>query len=412
MYDYIQEILTTLKQNRMRAILTGFSVAWGIFMLIILLGSGQGLQNGMSKNFSSSSANALWIRSGKSQIAWDGLKAGRNIQFTDEDIVALATKLPEDLDFLSGRFFNNFGANLTYKKEFYSGEMEGVMPEFNKIQKFTQMEGRFVNEKDIKDYRKVVIISTPVKRILFKGEDPIGKYLKVNNIPFKVVGIMEYIDDKDEKKVYFPLTTSQRVFNGGNKLTQIAVNTTAATPTEHVRIETAVREILSQRHRVSPDDESAIGLWNMMETLVMFEGLFGGIRLFVWVIGIMTIIAGIVGVSNIMIILVKERTKEIGIRKALGATPWSIIRLVLSESVFITSIAGFIGLTAGVSLLSAVSIAISTMPDVQRAFSNPSASVGVGVAALIILVLAGIIAGYIPARKAAAIRPIVALHDE
>ncbi len=412
MYDYIQEILTTLKQNRLRAMMTGFSVAWGIFMLIILLGSGKGLENGMSKNFSSSSTNALWIRSGKSQIAHDGLKAGRHIQFTDEDIVALATKLSGDLDYLSGRFFNNFGANLTYKKEFYSGQTEGVMPEFNKIQIFNQITGRFINEKDIKDYRKVVVISTPVKRILFRDEDPIGKYLKVNNIPFKVVGVMEYIDDKEEKKVYFPLTTSQRVFNGGNKLTQIAVNTTAATPAEHEKIEKAVRDVLASRHRVSVDDESAIGLWNMMDTLVMFQGLFGGIRLFVWVIGIMTIIAGIVGVSNIMIILVKERTKEIGIRKALGATPWSIIRLVLSESVFITSIAGFVGLTAGMALLSGVSIMLRNMPDVERAFSNPSASVGVGVAALIILVLAGLIAGYIPARKAAAIRPIVALHDE
>ena len=174
MYDYIQEILTTLKQNRLRAMMTGFSVAWGIFMLIILLGSGKGLENGMSKNFSSSSTNALWIRSGKSQIAHDGLKAGRHIQFTDEDIVALATKLSGDLDYLSGRFFNNFGANLTYKKEFYSGQTEGVMPEFNKIQIFNQITGRFINEKDIKDYRKVVVISTPVKRILFRDEDPIS----------------------------------------------------------------------------------------------------------------------------------------------------------------------------------------------------------------------------------------------
>jgi len=416
MIDYFEEIMSTLKKNRLRALMTGFSVAWGIFMLILLLGSGKGLQNGMENNFSGTSKNALWIWSGHTQLAYDGLKAGREIQFTDADAEAVKKTFADDIDNISGRFHIWGSSSITYKNEFGDFPLEGVMPEFNKIQIVKQLEGRYINDLDIKEFRKVVVISLPVQKALFKDENPIGKYIKVSGVPFVVVGTFESPENKEQKQIYLPLTTTKRVFNGSNKLSEMAVATNALTVEENKRIEEAIRKELSTRHHIAPDDKQALGIFNTLEHFKQAQGVFGAIRGFIWFIGIMTIIAGIVGVSNIMIILVKERTKEIGIRKAIGATPWSIVRLVLSESVFITSLAGFFGLVFGMGLLAGVSALLKNIaaqsPNVERAFFNPSADWGVAVSALVILVVAGIIAGYIPARRAAAIKPIEALHDE
>ncbi|WP_430814413.1 ABC transporter permease [Carboxylicivirga sp. RSCT41] len=416
MIDYFQEILSTLKQNRLRAIMTGFSVAWGIFMLIILLGSGKGLENGMEFNFKNTSKNALWIWSRRTQVAHDGLKAGRRINFTVADGEMLQRKFEDDMDNFSGRFHLWGDFPVTYKNEYGDFRIEGIMPEFKKIQLVDMVQGRYINDLDIKKHRKSVIISEPVKKHLFKDEEAIGQYIRISGVPFMVVGIFQDPEDKDRKQCYMPLTTTQRIFNGNNRLTEMAIATNATTVAENQRIEEEVRNMLIERHRVAPEDKQAIGIWNTLESFKQAQGVFAGIRMFVWVIGIMTIIAGIVGVSNIMIILVKERTKEIGIRKAIGATPFSIIRLVLSESVLITALAGFFGLVAGMGLLAGVSAILQQIAvenqDVQRAFFNPSADLGVAVSALVILVTAGLIAGYIPARKASAIRPIEALHDE
>ncbi|WP_439181472.1 ABC transporter permease [Carboxylicivirga taeanensis] len=416
MIDYIQEIFSTLKQNKLRAIMTGFSVAWGIFMLIILLGSGKGLENGMEFNFRGTSKNALWIWSRRTQVAHDGLKAGRRINFTVADGDMLKRKFEDDMDNFSGRFHLWGDYGVTYKNEYGDFRIEGVMPEFKAIKLVDMLQGRYINNIDIKQFRKSVIISEPVQKHLFKDEDPMGKYIRISGVPFMVVGVFVDPEDRDRKNLYMPLTTTQRVFNGNNRLSEMAISTNATTVAENKRIEEAVRNTLMERHRVSPEDKQAIGIWNTLENFKQAQGVFAGIRMFVWVIGIMTIIAGIVGVSNIMIILVKERTKEIGIRKAIGASPFSIIRLVLSESVLITALAGFFGLVAGMGLLAGVSAILRQIAtenqDVQRAFFNPSADLGVALWALAILISAGLIAGYIPARKASAIRPIEALHDE
>lgn len=416
MIDYFQEIFSTLQKNRLRATMTGFSIAWGIFMLILLLGSGNGLQNGMENNFKGTSKNALWIWSGNTQIAFDGLKAGREIRFTDSDMDALQNEFSKDIDYSSGRFYLWDNAAITYKNEYGNFSIEGVMPQFKNIQIVDLKEGRYINEPDITDFRKVVLISLPVQKALFKDEAPLGKYIRIGGVPFMVVGVFENPTQKEEKRVYLPLTTTRKVFNGSNRLGEMAIATNALTVAENKRIEESVTNTLKQRHHISPDDKQAVGIWNTLEHFKQAQGIFSGIRIFIWVIGIMTIMAGIVGVSNIMIILVKERTKEIGIRKAIGATPWSVIRLVLSESVFITAIAGFFGLVAGMGLLAIVSNIIKNMAEqgqgIDRAFYNPSAEVGVAVSALVILIVAGLIAGYIPARRAAAIKPIEALHDE
>lgn len=417
MFNSLQEILSTLKQNKLRAIMTGFSVAWGIFMLILLLGSGNGLQHGMENNFRGTAKNALWIWSRQTQVAYDGLQAGRRIQFTDEDFNTLVNEFGDDISNISGRFRLWGSGTVTYENEYGDFSLEGVMPSFQNIGIVDIKSGRYINKPDIENFRKVVILSESVKKALFKnGKDPLGEYIRIDGVPFQVVGTFVNPEREDEDQLYIPLKTAQRVFNGNNRLSELAVSTTAMTVKENKRVEEAIKSTLKKNHRISPEDDQAIGIWNTLENFKQAQGVFAGIRLFIWVIGIMTIIAGIVGVSNIMIILVKERTKEIGIRKAIGATPWSIIRLVLSESVFITSLAGFFGLVFGMGLLAAVSLVIQNIvqqnPDIQNAFYNPSADLSVVVPALAILILAGVIAGYVPARRASAIKPIEALHDE
>lgn len=416
MFNSLQEILSTLKQNKLRAIMTGFSVAWGIFMLILLLGSGNGLQHGMENNFRGTAKNALWIWSRQTQVSYKGLQAGRRIQFTNEDYNHLANMFDDDISNISGRFRRWGSGTVTYKDQYGDYDLEGVRPEFQHIQIVDMVQGRYLNQMDMNEYRKVAILSLPVKKALFKDEDPIGKYIRISKVPFMVVGIFENPERRDEEKIYIPVNTAQRVFNGNNQLSDLAISTNALTVAENKRIEEAVRTTLMKRHRVAPDDKQAIGIWNTLEHFKQAQGVFSGIRMFVWVIGIMTIIAGIVGVSNIMIILVKERTKEIGIRKAIGATPWSVIRLVLSESVFITSVSGFLGLVFGMGLLSAVSMVLQRVaensPNVENIFYNPTANVSVVTSALVVLIVAGLIAGFVPARKAAGIKPIEALHDE
>ncbi|WP_255297501.1 ABC transporter permease [Anaerophaga thermohalophila] len=396
--------------------MTGFSVAWGIFMLILLLGSGNGLQHGMENNFRGTAKNALWIWSRQTQVSYEGLQAGRRIQFTNEDYNHLVNMFYDDISNISGRFRLWGSGTVTYKDQYGDYDLEGVRPEFQHIQIVDMLQGRYLNQMDMNEHRKVAILSLPVKKALFRDEDPIGKYIRISKVPFMVVGIFENPERRDDEKIYIPVNTAQRVFNGSNQLSELAISTNALTVAENKRIEEAVRTTLMKRHRVAPDDKQAIGIWNTLEHFKQAQGVFSGIRLFVWVIGIMTIIAGIVGVSNIMIILVKERTKEIGIRKAIGATPWSVIRLVLSESVFITSVSGFLGLVFGMGLLSAVSMVLQTVaensPNVENIFYNPTANVSVVVSALVVLIVAGLIAGFVPARKAAGIKPIEALHDE
>ncbi|MGM0376778.1 MAG: ABC transporter permease [Bacteroidota bacterium] len=397
--------------------MTGFSVAWGIFMLILLLGSGNGLQHGMENNFRGISKNALWIWSRQTQVAYDGLQAGRDIQFTDEDYELLVNHFEDDFSDISGRFQLWGSGTVTYKDQYGDYSLEGVMPAFQNIQVVDMKSGRYLNKPDIEQHRKSAIISEPVRKALFKGdEDPIGKYIHIDDVPFMVVGTFVDRQHEDQEKLYIPLSTARRAFSGSNRLSEMAVATNAMSVAENKRIEEEIRTALMEKHRIAPEDKQALGIWNTLENFTQAQGVFTGIRLFVWVIGIMTIIAGIVGVSNIMIILVKERTKELGVRKAIGASPWSVVRLVLSESVFITTLSGFFGLVFGMGLLSVVSMVISNIagqnPRIERIFYNPEADLSVVVSALVVLIVAGLVAGYVPARRASAIKPIEALHDE
>lgn len=406
--DKWNEILSTIRKNKLRTFLTGFSVAWGIFMLIILLGSGNGLQNGVQKEFGSSAVNTIWIWNGQTSLPFKGMKPGRNIQMRNDDYVEVKRTV-EGIDLSSPRY-NMWGNNmLSYKRESGVFNIRTVYPDYQFIEKLDITSGRFINKTDLDQFRKVTTISTQVNDALFKGEPPLGKYITVNGIPFKVVGIFTDDDGRDDnmRMIYIPMTTAQRVFAGDDRIHTIAITVGDASVDESKQIEQAVKSKLARLHKFDVNDPRAIGTWNSVEEYTKFQKLFSGIRLFIWIIGFGTIIAGIVGVSNIMMIVVKERTKEIGIRKAIGATPWSIISLVLQEAILITSFAGYLGLVLGVVVLETVGSKIES-----SFFSHPEVDLRIAVYALILLVGSGALAGFIPARKAAAIKPIEALRDE
>lgn len=407
--DKWQEIMHTISSNKLRTFLTGFSVAWGIFMLIILLGAGTGLQNGASDQFKDTSTNSIWVFSGQTSVPHQGLQPGRFVRFDNEDYAWLENEFKPAKE-TSGRFYLG-SSEVTYKGETGNFQIRTVHPGHAAIEKTITIKGRFLNEIDIKEKRKVASIGTLVQKAIFpEGLNPIGEYINVNGVPFKVIGVFEDEGGENEQEIlYLPLSTAQMVFNGRNRVNMYMFNVDENTSlAESEAIVQQVREKMAEVHHFSPEDQRAIRFWNNIESFLQIKNLFFGIKSFIWIIGIMTIIAGIVGISNIMMIVVKERTKEIGIRKALGATPWSIISLILMESVLITSIAGYIGLVLGVGLIELVA---SVMPP-SDFFQNPEVNFSVAITATIILVIAGAIAGLIPARKAASIRPIVALRDE
>lgn len=408
--DKWQEIYSTIRKNKLRTFLTGFSVAWGIFMLIILLGSGKGLENGVQAQFAGGATNGIWISNGMTSLQFKGLKVGRQIRFTNEDykVVKSTIKGP---DHISARLF--LGNNLiSYKDQYGSFFLSPCHPDYGYIKTIDIIQGRFLNNIDITEFRKVAAIGEKVKIALFKGSDTValGKYIKINGVLFNVVGVFrDYSrNDDEQKRVYIPITTAQRVFSGANIVNQISFTTGAATPEEADQMVEQSKLLLAKRHTFDPKDNRAINIWNKSQDVRKFTALFAGIRLFIWIIGIGTIIAGIVGVSNIMMIVVKERTKEIGIRKALGATPFSIIGLIMQEAIAITSFAGYVGLVFGVGILELVR---KNMPPTNF-FKNPEANFSIAVSATILLIIAGSLAGLVPAMKAAKVRPVDALRDE
>ena len=405
--DKWQEIYSTIRKNKLRTFLTGFSVAWGIFMLIVLLGSGYGLENGVRKEFEDDATNTLWVNQGITSIAYKGYKPGRFIRFTNKDYDN--TKKVENVEYISGRFSIWENNTLSYKNEFGSFDIFCTHPDYGKVESTIPVKGRFLNKTDVVENRKVTAIGKLVDDALFKGEDPLGKYIKVAGIPFKVVGVFDDPGgDRDLSRIYIPISTAQMVFNRGNRLGTMAMTIGDASVERSIEMEKEIRNDLAQRHNFNPEDQRAVHIWNNFEEYSRFMTLFANIRLFIWIIGVGTIIAGIVGVSNIMMIVVKERTKEIGIRKSMGATPGSIVSLILQESILITAFAGYIGLVLGVGLLELVS---KNLPATDY-FSNPEVNISVALGATVILILAGAIAGFVPARKAASVKPVVALRDE
>lgn len=404
--DKWQEIFSTIKKNKLRTFLTGFSVAWGIFMLIILLGAGKGLENGVQIQFEQDASNSIWIYRGQTSMPYKGLKPGRRIRFTNDDY-EYSKREVRNAENVSSRLSVYGDRTLSYKNEYGNFDIIGVHPGTRSLENVDILEGRFLNEIDIKSNRKVVAISTDIRKALFKGQTFLGEYIKINNMPFKVIGLFEDSSERDNRRVYIPVSTAQKIFTGGTEIHNLAFTTGDASVKESLEMEDKIRADFAARHTFDKEDQRAIYVNNNVEEYQKFQNLFAGIRLFVWIIGIGTIIAGIVGVSNIMLIVVKERTKEIGIRKAIGATPSSIIGLVLLESILITGFAGYVGLVLGVGVLELIS------PHIQSDFfTNPEADFRIAVSATLLLIVSGALAGFVPARKASNIKPIEALRDE
>ncbi len=405
--DSWQEILDTIRKNKLRTLLTGFSVAWGIFMLVILLGSGNGLANGIEYQFRDDAINSLWIRSGQTSLPHEGHRPGRKVQFTNQDYDQITASV-DGVEHATARFYVR-SPTVTHGKETGNYSVRAVHPGHLHVENTIITEGRYVNELDVERYRKVAVIGDLVKQALFKNEPAIGCLLEINGVAFKVVGVFKDEGGQGEMEIiYLPISTAQRTYGGANRVAQMMVTTGDASLEESQATAEEIRSRLAARHNFSLDDQRAVFIYNNLQNFQRFVNLMGGIRLFVWIVGIGTILAGVVGVSNIMMIAVQERTKEIGIRKALGATPRSIVGLIIQESVLITGVAGYIGLVLGVGLLE---LASEHMPSSEY-FLNPSVDLKVAIYATLLLVLAGTVAGGFPARKAARIRPIEALHDE
>lgn len=406
-----QEIFDAIAKNKLRTFLTGISVASGIFILVILLGVGKGLQNGIEKQFERDAAGIMEVWAQTTTKEYKGLNPGRQIQFRNSDYDMAVQRYGDKVD-RKGASYNQWSGLISYGKESGNYQYRGVYPDYQFIENATMAQGRFINDNDMKHTEKVAVIGMRLKLDLFKEASPIGKEIQVNGINFKVVGV--FIDpagDREETRVYIPLTTMQKAYGAGDKVSNLFFvmkkkDTYEEALAEANHFEQGLGDLLRSKNIVAPDD-AAIGINNSIKNAKQFYDLNLYIRLFFWWVGICTIIAGVVGVSNIMLIIVKERTKEIGIRKALGASPASIIAMILHESIFITTLAGFVGLLMSLALLEVAGPQIKS-----EFFRNPSVDFNVALTTLFLLVFAGALAGFFPAYRAAKIKPIVALRDE
>ncbi|HSZ24366.1 MAG TPA: ABC transporter permease [Cytophagaceae bacterium] len=410
--DKWQEIYLTMRKHMLRTVLTAFGVFWGIFMLVLLLGAGRGLENGVKSMFGNLAKNSMFVWGRKTAIPYKGIKAGKTVYFTNEDLKSIKKEIPEVLHLAGGTALTG-DYIVSYKTNNGSFPVGGDMPEMNDVRGLLIPEGRFINQIDINEKRKVAVLGPRVVEVLFGKEDPIGKYIKIKGVFFQVVGVF-YIDNAEGRneveKIYIPLSTLQHVFNAPNRISSFSLAPHEQYDPEEV--EKKVKLHLANRHKVSPEDRSAISAWNSGRESKRVQGLFTGITIFVWFVSVGTIIAGIVGVGNIMLIIVKERTKEIGIRKALGATPGSIISLIVQESIVITSVSGYIGLVAGVGILELIKYSMKASQVKNPYFDNPEIDITIALIATVILVVTGALAGLFPAMRAASINPIEALKDE
>lgn len=407
-----QEIFEAIAKNKLRTFLTGISVASGIFILVILLGVGKGLQNGIAAQFANDAEGVIWFWAGTTTKEYKGMNPGRQIQLRNSDFDLSTQKFENQIDKKSAKF-NIWNGIVVYGKESGSYACQGVSSDHQTIEKLDIIDGRFVNNNDLVNNTKVGVIGLKLKQDLFKEKNAIGEQIEINNVTFKVVGVFtDPGGEREETRVYLPRTTVQRVFSNGENISDMSfilnkTDTYEEALAESQKFTAQMGQLLRGKNSISPDDTSAIGINSTVENVKQFYDLNLYIRLFFWWVGICTIIAGVVGVSNIMLIIVKERTKEIGIRKALGASPLSIVGMILHESIFITTIAGFIGLLSSLLLLEFIG------PNVKSDyFLNPEVDFGTALTTMVLLIFAGALAGFFPAYRAAKIKPIIALRDE
>jgi putative ABC transport system permease protein len=407
--DTLQEVWTTLSAHPLRTLLTSLSVAWGIFMLVVLLAAGDGVSKGVSHNFRDDAVNSLWVYGGHTQKPHDGHPINRNITLTNDDYDILSRDIA-GVEHITSRFYFRFRSmTISHGNRRGAFDIRACHPDHKFLEKSIIKRGRFINDLDVRDARKVAVIGVAVVEPLFGKEEPMGKTIILAGTHYTVVGIFD--DDgrsSEQRKIYVPITTAQLLSGATSDVRQVMFTLDEEHQNDTAAAKAAVRKTLAAHHNFSRDDKSALRIRDNMESYARVTGVFTGIRLFVWLVGLGTMAAGLLGVSNIMLITVKERTKEIGLRKALGATPRSIILLVVEEAILITGVSGVLGLSAAMGL---VHVIREHVPATDY-FRDPSVDFNTVLAATVVLVAAGVLSGVVPAYRAAQVSPVVALRDE
>jgi putative ABC transport system permease protein len=405
--EFLDELWSTLRQNKLRTLLTGLSVAWGTFMLVLLLGAGRGLENGVQWEFRDDAINSIWVFTGRTSVPFAGRGPGRQVRFVNDDLRALKKNL-SGIEYLTGRYWLWGEFSVRYRDRHAAFDILGAHPDQKFLEKTLITRGRFLNDRDIAERRKVAVIGDLVRSSLFREEDPLGKYVEIRGIAYRVVGVFQDVGGEAElRKIYVPITTAQLVYSQPETVHAIAFTVGSADVAQSQSMEKDARRFLSERLDVAPNDLLAVRTQNNLEKFAKLTAVFGWINGFVWFVGIGTMLAGMISVSNIMLISVAERTREIGIRKAIGATPGSLVRMVLFEAILITAVSGYSGLLAGVGLVELIAPRTANTPFLR----NPEVDIRMALIATALIVLAGALAGFVPARRAARVNPIVALRD-
>lgn len=411
--DRWQEIWITITHNKSRSVLTAFGVFWGMLMLVLMVGAGNALEKGMNSQIEGFATNSCFFESQQTTLPHEGFRKGRRWNMTNSDLPVIREKVSE-LQHISPVLFA-WGQDKNVVRGDKNGSylVKGCYPEYDRIEKSKMIHGRYVNDIDIDQKRKVCVIGERIYEVLFqKGENPIGKLIRVNGIHFQVIGVARStsgvsIGGQTAETVVLPFSTMQQAFNQGNIIHFLAATAKKGVPVKV--IQDKIAEILKQQHRIAPDDKDAVWSMNIEEQFKMFNNLGIGIATLIWIVGLGTLFAGAIGVSNIMLVTVRERTREIGIRRALGATPRNIIGQILSESIVLTLVAGLSGIVIGVGMLRATGILLS---QGDQFFKDPQISFGMAVASLIVLIIIGTFAGYLPAQRAMLIKPVEAISEE
>ncbi|MEC7263762.1 MAG: ABC transporter permease [Bacteroidota bacterium] len=414
--DRWREILEVLTKNTWRTIFTAFGVCWGIFILIVLLAAGKGLENGIKKDFGDIATNTMFMWTRATTRAYEGLPQGRRFEFKIDDVQAIRDNVP-NLRFISPRNqLGGFGGNnnVVYGIRTGAYNVYGDYPEIINQDPMAVTSGRFLNYNDINEKRKVAIIGLGVRNDLYdKDEDPLGTYIKIQGVNFLVIGTYKKNNsgggEEGQKEIFVPFTSFSQAFNRGEDVGWMAI--TANDGSSISVLKDKIVNVMKERHKVHPEDTRAVGYFDLYEQYNRVESLFGALKAVAYIVGIMVLLSGIIGVSNIMLIVVKERTKEIGIRRALGEQPWSIKKQILMESIFLTLISGMIGIIFGSLVIFGINSLLDSVGPVDM-FMSPSVSVGVVTGALTILMISGLLAGFIPAQSAIRVRPIEALRTE
>jgi putative ABC transport system permease protein len=406
--DTWHEVFEVLRRNKLRASLTGSSVAWGIFLLVLLIAAGNGLRHGVEWEFRDDATNSVSLRRGKTSLPFQGHAPGRTVYLQNADLEALRAEVP-GVDHMTGRFFLWGVTPISRGNRSAGFDVRGCHPDHQFLEQTIIVAGRYINELDVSERRKVAVIGTAVKKTLFgEGEDALGQMINLRGVNYQVIGLFDDVGGEGEvRRVYIPLSTAQALYKGGDTMHQIWFTTGSASVAESEAMVARSRQLIAERHHFDPNDRRAVPASNNLLRFRQLMDVFDWVRAFVWVVGIGTLFAGIVGVSNIMIISVQERTLEIGIRKAIGAPPSSIVGMILLEALLLTSLAGYLGLIAGVGLVEAFR---RYLPE-NDYIRNPTVDVRVAVVATLVLIAAGALAGLLPALAAARVRPVVAMRN-